>query len=525
MFNLDLDKLMQDPNFISGIGLLGASSERSKPLLTAYQMLRQHEQSKREHAESQSMQEYRRAQMEVARSTAEKYGQQNELAKAKLEQGAKNREMFMQLMQGQGGIPGLQQQQQPAEPMMPPPEPTGKYGTPKRILQNLKQVESSGNPFAIGPDIGGGVRAQGAFQFLPSTRKMLKEQGIDFDPFNPQQAEDAADWYIQSLVKKHGGDYQKALADYGGFKTKDSSKYVSKVMSGSPESVVKQHSQNQEQQALKQKNQQTFGYVPEFTLDDDEIKITLKPNYEQQKIGIQKDELAIKQTAEQRHAQELEIKRQAEAREGRTVGLRERETVAEERRTQAGVAEKDLEMKEKKAKALNSIQAIDSSFSRMSSVAGELKNHPGLKYITGRVYSAIDPRLLGKDAMDAAAILENLKAQAFVQGTLSLRNASPTGAGVGNQSNQEGEKLQEAIAMLTRAQTTEQMQTALDNLQKLSAGTKERMWGAYEQGFGKAERPTQSADPAKPRSVTRTGKTKDGRKVIQYSDGSIEYAN
>jgi hypothetical protein len=100
------------------------------------------------------------------------------------------------------------------------------YGTPARLLDNTIQVESSGNPHAINRESG----AMGIGQFMPDTVAMLHKQGVEFNPFNPIEARAAMDYYISTLSKKHGGDYSKAMAEYGGFKTKDPSQYLSKVL-------------------------------------------------------------------------------------------------------------------------------------------------------------------------------------------------------------------------------------------------------------------------------------------------------
>jgi len=93
------------------------------------------------------------------------------------------------------------------------------------LMRALKEVESSGNPRAINPDSG----ATGAFQFMPATVKMLKKQGIDFNPFDEKESERAARTYLQMLRDKNGGDLNKALAQYGGHITKDPTNYLNKI--------------------------------------------------------------------------------------------------------------------------------------------------------------------------------------------------------------------------------------------------------------------------------------------------------
>ncbi len=125
---------------------------------------------------------------------------------------------------GHGGAPEAQNAGAPQE------QP-GKFGTPSTILNGLRQVESggaNGDPYAVNAKTG----AMGPYQFTPSTIAMLAKQGIRFDPFDPDQSRNAADYYMAQLLKQSGGDYSKALAAYGGFKNADASKYIAQVESG-----------------------------------------------------------------------------------------------------------------------------------------------------------------------------------------------------------------------------------------------------------------------------------------------------
>jgi hypothetical protein len=99
-----------------------------------------------------------------------------------------------------------------------------------QLLDAVKAVESGGNPRAVNPQSG----AMGAYQFMPGTVKALQSQGVKFDPFNEPQAREAARGYLQTLLDKNNGDVDKALAQYGGFVTKNPSGYISKVKSKMP---------------------------------------------------------------------------------------------------------------------------------------------------------------------------------------------------------------------------------------------------------------------------------------------------
>jgi hypothetical protein len=99
-----------------------------------------------------------------------------------------------------------------------------------QLLDAVKAVESGGNPRAVNPQSG----AMGAYQFMPGTVKSLQSQGVKFDPFNEPQAREAARGYLQTLLDKNNGNVDKALAQYGGFVTKDPSGYIGKVKSKMP---------------------------------------------------------------------------------------------------------------------------------------------------------------------------------------------------------------------------------------------------------------------------------------------------
>lgn len=105
------------------------------------------------------------------------------------------------------------------------------------ILDSLKRTESGKQKFALNKESG----AMGDYQFIPSTVKMLHEQGYEFNPFNPSQAREAAKHYLTNLVNKTGS-LEKALAAYGGHITKDPAPYVNKVVGGAQQTATTQES-------------------------------------------------------------------------------------------------------------------------------------------------------------------------------------------------------------------------------------------------------------------------------------------
>lgn len=102
-------------------------------------------------------------------------------------------------------------------------------GSLNQILNGVQQVESGGNPVAINPQSG----AMGPYQFMPSTVDMIRRSNPSFNPFDPVQARQAAGQLLQQRAAAHGGNMAQALADYGGFVTKDPSGYIQKVAAAS----------------------------------------------------------------------------------------------------------------------------------------------------------------------------------------------------------------------------------------------------------------------------------------------------
>jgi hypothetical protein len=79
---------------------------------------------------------------------------------------------------------------------------------------------------------------------------MLHKQGIKFNPFDEQEARGAAKQYLEQLVQRNNGDVNKALAQYGGFVTKDPSKYVQNVTQGAAQPKQSQQQAPQDELGL-----------------------------------------------------------------------------------------------------------------------------------------------------------------------------------------------------------------------------------------------------------------------------------
>jgi hypothetical protein len=67
-----------------------------------------------------------------------------------------------------------------------------------QILNRLKMVESSGDPYALNKE----SKAMGAYQFMPEQVQTMHKQGIKFNPFDENESRAAAKSYLEKLVKE-----------------------------------------------------------------------------------------------------------------------------------------------------------------------------------------------------------------------------------------------------------------------------------------------------------------------------------
>lgn len=93
-----------------------------------------------------------------------------------------------------------------------------KYGLPVSLFDKQIEMESGWNPKAKSR-----AGALGIAQFMPQTAKAV---GLK-DPFDPEEALEAAGRHMKTLLENFGGDYAKALAAYnaGGGRVKRAEKY------------------------------------------------------------------------------------------------------------------------------------------------------------------------------------------------------------------------------------------------------------------------------------------------------------
>jgi hypothetical protein len=173
-----------------------------------------------------------------------------------------------------------------------------------------------------------------------------------------------------------------------------------------------------------------------------------------------------------------------------------------------GEAEAQLE-------AVQSLPRVMQESTNAMRLIDQALNHPGLTTSVGTA-GRVDPRnyLPGTDATDFRVLLDQIKGGTFLQAFQSLK-------GGGAITEVEGTKAEQAIARLNRDQSEQAFRQSLQDLREVAqaAITRAQTKAQTAGGSGGASR------SGAQRSVVRRGRTPDGRTVIQYSDGAIEYGN
>lgn len=507
---LDFESLLQNPLFQTGLATLGGAGNPG--LLNAYNALQAQKKMRLEEQQRRMQEEQHRAEleqskmrMEIDRERLRQYARQNDLVEESRKEGKGIYEMIINSLGGQDGVMGSQAQTTPSAPTQPgsalPPEPVGKYGTPIAHLDNLMRVESSGNPLALGPLLPGGQRAKGAYQFLDSTRAMLEKQGYPkFDPFNPQESRDAADFYIQSLVKKHGGDYSKAYAEYGGFKTQDPTSYIGKI-TGSPEKQAQQSNSLAAQSELYKRNQKLVAALAarqgDITGATKALVEASKPDYESERIRLQQE---ANQRAE-------EASRRAEEANQRAAEKHKLESEA------AAREKADPKLTEAEAKATTYMRQMQDANAVLSKLSKEGWDPEDLRSQTYTSIAGGPLNIFAPVQAQQAKQAQEQWAEAYLRfKTGAATNADEISRNIKTFFPQIGDKPAN-IAQKQRAR--EDAEKAMS----IAAGK-----GA--QKLEKLGPPGGGTEPTSERKeVKRWRGAKSGRTVIQYSDGSTEYGN
>lgn len=148
-----------------------------------------------------------------------------------------------------------------------------------------------------------------------------------------------------------------------------------------------------------------------------------------------------------------------------------------------GEAQRAVQLQNEAPGTFRSVEFAVSELDRFTEQAQLLRNHPGLKTATGFGGEQLSG-IPGTPAADAAALMDTLRSQSFVSALGAMRASSKTGGAVGNVSDAEGGRFENAFISLLQAQSFEQFVEQLDRLIGINADSRKRIIGAYEQEFG-----------------------------------------
>lgn len=122
----------------------------------------------------------------------------------------------------------------------------------------------------------------------------------------------------------------------------------------------------------------------------------------------------------------------------------------------------------------------------LKSAATELLNHPGFNAAFG-FGGGLASEVSGTDAADAKAILDRLQGGAFIKSITAMRQASKTGAAVGNATEKEGDKLQSALTNIKQSQSPQAARAELERLIKDIDQGEFGIVNAFERTYGKSD--------------------------------------
>jgi hypothetical protein len=159
-----------------------------------------------------------------------------------------------------------------------------------------------------------------------------------------------------------------------------------------------------------------------------------------------------------------------------------------------GLAPKEIQNREAKYPvAKRATATVSATMTEIENTIDRLlANESGLNGITGFVGGRTIA--VTNEARKAEADLKQLKNLAFVQGLTELRNASSTGAGVGNVSNKEGDRFENLKASLEQTQSKDDLVASLKRLKSQSTATRDTVNQAFEDTY--AYRANAPAAPA-----------------------------
>ena len=128
--------------------------------------------------------------------------------------------------------------------------------------------------------------------------------------------------------------------------------------------------------------------------------------------------------------------------------------------------------------ATMAVNTFEKTADKLAADLETLAKHPGLPSITGLVAGRVPG--ITKEGRAAEALFKTIMARGGFQELTNMRQASPTGSALGNQSNQEGQYLRDAFAPLSLTQNASDLIKNLNNAASAARDSKGRVREAYD---------------------------------------------
>lgn len=168
----------------------------------------------------------------------------------------------------------------------------------------------------------------------------------------------------------------------------------------------------------------------------------------------------------------------AAAEEARAVG-----EVENQLEVQQTYTIKDIEREFERGAARKSLDYAVEQMQLLKEDAERLLNHEGLNAAFG--FDSARSLWPGSAGADAKGILNTLKNKNFITALGAMREASKTGGAVGNVSNAEGGRFENALVALEQSQSDKQAREELQRLINIVDESINRMNGAFDEQYGR----------------------------------------
>jgi len=195
--------------------------------------------------------------------------------------------------------------------------------------------------------------------------------------------------------------------------------------------------------------------------------------------------------------------------------------------TAQGTAKTQTERAAAQPKAEAQVSSVTEKTRMLNDLIDQAKGQADF-FTTGLIGAGMK-KIPGTDAYDLFNTLDTIRANIGFDKLQQLRDESPTGGALGQVSERENTLLQAVWGALEQSQSKAQFLSNLERVKRQVKQSWDRVARAYQQTYGKPlpdALMTGGSGDTNGRTVKRTGRDRrTGRRVIEYSDGSLEYAD